>query len=278
MCRTTLNVGALAHHRGVGGSEEGGMMFWLLACKTAVPPASPVPAGPPPIELVDATEDALVPPPYTLVEVRAEGKVSVDGAVLPVVLPGRDGEPGVSEVIAALERVKLTNPNTPAVVLAVDAKTDFHAVRKTIYSSNKAGFTTFYLATQADPADPPGSWRGIRIDQSVQDPNDPNAPGGIIVGALDKSAIDAVILQNMNQIRYCYQRELAKQPGLAGEIVVKFVISGTGAVSKAEIKSSTMGSAAVENCITSRFLHWQFPAPKAGGIIIVSYPFILTPG
>jgi hypothetical protein len=37
----------------------------------------------------------------------------------------------------------------------------------------------------------------------------------IILGALDKSLIDAVIKRNMNQIRYCYQRELTKQPELA---------------------------------------------------------------
>src|SRR6185503_6342370 len=56
----------------------------------------------------------------------------------------------------------------------------------------------------------------------------------IILGALDKSLIDAVIKRNMNQIRYCYQRELTKQPELAGKITVKFVIAKDGSVSKAE--------------------------------------------
>jgi TonB family protein len=270
------------------------MMFWLLACKTAVPPAPPVQPEPPPIVLVDATNDALIPPPYTLVELRADGKVSVDGVVVPVVLPGRDDDPGEPWLINALERTKLSKPNLPtAILMMVDATTDFHAVRTAIYSANRAGFTRFYFATQADPADPPGGRRGFRIDQTVQDPNqppDPNHPG-IILGALDKSLIDEVLKRNLNQIRYCYQRELAnqlelakqqpelaKQPELAGEITVKFVISKTGSVSKAEVKSSTMGNAAVESCIVSRFLTFQFPAPKGGGIVIVSYPFVFTPG
>lgn len=100
----------------------------------------------------------------------------------------------------------------------------------------------------------------------------------IILGALDKSLIDAVIKRHMNQIRYCYQRELTKNPSLEGKIVVKFVIAKDGTVSKSSIKSSSMGNASVEGCITGRFMQFQFPEPKGGGIVIVSYPFIFSPG
>ena len=37
----------------------------------------------------------------------------------------------------------------------------------------------------------------------------------------------------MNQIRYCYQRELTKNPSLGGEITVKIVIAEDGSVSQA---------------------------------------------
>ena len=100
----------------------------------------------------------------------------------------------------------------------------------------------------------------------------------IILGALDKSLIDAVIKRHMNQIRYCYQRQLTKNPNLGGKITVKFVIAKDGTVSKASIKSSTMGDKSVEGCITSRFMRFKFPEPKGGGIVIVSYPFIFAPG
>ena len=100
----------------------------------------------------------------------------------------------------------------------------------------------------------------------------------IILGSLDKSLIDAVIKRNMNQIKYCYSRELNKNPSLGGKIVVKFVIAKDGSVSKADIKTSTMGSPAVEGCIKSRFRKFKFPEPKGGGIVIVSYPFIFNPG
>jgi len=100
----------------------------------------------------------------------------------------------------------------------------------------------------------------------------------IILGALDKSLIDAVIKRHMNQIRYCYQRELTKSPDLQGKVTVKFVIAKDGSVSKADIKSSSMGSPSVESCIAGRFKLFQFPEPKGGGIVIVSYPFIFAPG
>jgi hypothetical protein len=82
----------------------------------------------------------------------------------------------------------------------------------------------------------------------------------------------------MNQIRYCYQRELTKDPNLGGKIVVKFVIAKDGTVSSAQTKATTMNNASVENCINGRFMRFKFPEPKGGGIVIVSYPFIFSPG
>jgi len=100
----------------------------------------------------------------------------------------------------------------------------------------------------------------------------------IILGALDKSLVDAVVRRHLNQIRYCYQRELTKNPSLGGKVVVKFVIAKDGTVSSATTKSSTLGNAAVEGCINGRFMRFQFPEPKGGGIVIVSYPFLFSPG
>ncbi|NCG18659.1 MAG: AgmX/PglI C-terminal domain-containing protein [Rhodobacterales bacterium] len=100
----------------------------------------------------------------------------------------------------------------------------------------------------------------------------------IILGALDRSLIDEVIKRHMNQIRYCYQRELTKNPALGGKVVIKFVIAKDGTVSSASVKNSTMGNSAVESCITGRFMRMQFPEPKGGGIVIVSYPFLFSPG
>lgn len=100
----------------------------------------------------------------------------------------------------------------------------------------------------------------------------------IVIGALDRSLIDAVIKQHMNAIKYCYQRELTKNPALGGKIVIKFTIAKDGTTSSASTKSTTMSNTAVEQCIEGRFMRMQFPQPKGGGIVIVSYPFMFSPG
>lgn len=100
----------------------------------------------------------------------------------------------------------------------------------------------------------------------------------LIVGALDRSLIDEVIKRNMSQIRYCYQRGLTREHSLAGKVTAKFVIGADGQVSRSDIKSSTLGDAEVDACIARRILSFQFPEPRGGGVVIVSYPFLFSPG
>ncbi|HCP44703.1 MAG TPA: hypothetical protein DIU15_01515 [Deltaproteobacteria bacterium] len=98
----------------------------------------------------------------------------------------------------------------------------------------------------------------------------------IILGALDKSIIDRIVKQHLAKIRYCYQKELNKNPKLFGKVVVKFVIAKDGSVSSASTKASTLNNPIVEKCINSRFMRMRFPSPKGGGIVIVSYPFVFN--
>ena len=100
----------------------------------------------------------------------------------------------------------------------------------------------------------------------------------IILGALDKSVIDRVIKQHLAQIRYCYQKELNKNPGLYGKIVIKFVIAKDGTVSSAKTHTTSMNNPIVQNCICQRFMRFKFPQPKGGGIVIVTYPFVFKSG
>lgn len=116
---------------------------------------------------------------------------------------------------------------------------------------------------------------GAKTDgRMISDPNEIMFVGP----AMDRALIDKVIKQNMNRLRYCYQRELSKDPTLGGKIVVKFSIDKAGGVSSAAIKSSSMNSAAVESCLTKSFMSFKFPEPKGGGVVIVSYPFLFSPG
>ncbi len=119
---------------------------------------------------------------------------------------------------------------------------------------------------------------GGSFGQTSSDGASTTAGAPIILGALSKEAIDRVILRHMNQLRYCYQRELTKDPDIAGKIVVKFTIAADGTVSAASIKSTTMNNESVENCVTGRFMRMAFPEPNGGGIVIVSYPLLFESG
>ena len=105
------------------------------------------------------------------------------------------------------------------------------------------------------------------------------AVGGdpVILGALDRSLIDEVIKRHMNQIKYCYQRELTLDPALRGKLVVKYTIAKDGSVSSASLKTTTMNNPKVEECVVGRFLRMRFPPPNGGGIVLVSYPFLFAP-
>ncbi len=118
----------------------------------------------------------------------------------------------------------------------------------------------------------PSSGGSFGTSAGVMSTGDP-----IVLGALDKTLIDAVLERHMAQLRYCYIREQQDIPDLSGKIIVKFVIAKDGSVSSANTKSSTMNNGAVEQCLNSRFMRFQFPLPKGGGIVIVSYPFIFSP-
>jgi hypothetical protein len=103
--------------------------------------------------------------------------------------------------------------------------------------------------------------------------------GGIasVRGALDKSIIRRVIRLHMNEMKYCYDQELTRNPSLGGRVVVHFAISGQGQVLTSALQSSTMGNTTVENCMVQAVKRWPFPAPDGGGLVLVSYPFVLAP-
>lgn len=98
----------------------------------------------------------------------------------------------------------------------------------------------------------------------------------IIMGALDKSKVDATMAANMTLFRACYERTLRVSPEVSGKYTLKVVIAKTGDVSKAATKKSTLNDAALEACILRQAAKLRFSEPKGGGIVILSYPLNFT--
>jgi len=95
-----------------------------------------------------------------------------------------------------------------------------------------------------------------------------------VMGSLDKELIRQVIRSHRDQIRYCYETQLARFPNLKGKVQVKFIISAAGTVASSSVSQSTVGNGELDSCVAGRVRTWIFPKPKGGGVVVVVYPFL----
>ena len=93
-------------------------------------------------------------------------------------------------------------------------------------------------------------------------------------GSLSKEVIRRYIRRSINQIRYCYEQQLARRPDLSGRVQIRFVISSSGAVTSSSVAESTLGNPAAEQCVARAVERIAFPQPEGGGVVIVTYPFM----
>ena len=85
----------------------------------------------------------------------------------------------------------------------------------------------------------------------------------------DKSLIRRQIRVNMPRFKYCYEKALAKNPGLEGRVIAKFAIGKDGSV----VEASASGLPDVNECIAAVVKTIKF-APTGGGVMQVNYPFL----
>jgi hypothetical protein len=119
-------------------------------------------------------------------------------------------------------------------------------------------------------------------------------------GQLDKEIIRRVVRRHLNEVRFCYESELQKHPGLQGRVVADFVIASNGLVIESTAMESTrrgpetgarqaghgprgetrvprgpteggsepfegsdkrsIADSTVANCIAGAIVRWEFPA------------------
>lgn len=95
-----------------------------------------------------------------------------------------------------------------------------------------------------------------------------------VTGTIDREAIRRVILKNKRQIKACYDRALNRNRDLYGKLVIEWHIEEKGVVTKARVKSNSLGSKSVGNCIVRRLRTWRFPEPPKDQVAQVAYPFV----
>jgi outer membrane biosynthesis protein TonB len=97
-----------------------------------------------------------------------------------------------------------------------------------------------------------------------------------IKGGLSADEIGRIIRRHWNEIKYCYEKELNKDPNLAGKVAIFFVIDPMGDVAEARVSETTLNNSGAEQCMLSNVKRWKFRSPDGGGVVEVNYPFIFT--
>ena len=65
---------------------------------------------------------------------------------------------------------------------------------------------------------------------------------------------------------------------LAPAMPVRQHSAADGSVQSAVTEASTMGNNAVEDCLNGRIMRLSFPSPTEGSTVVVSCPFLFSPG
>ncbi len=114
-----------------------------------------------------------------------------------------------------------------------------------------------------------GEGEGAAAGASVQ-------TGGeiIIIGALKREQIAPVVRARFPALAACVTW---KGFSAGGAATIKFLISGDGSVSKAELRRSDISAPGAPTCLTRQFEEMRFPPVPGGGVVIVSYPLAFAP-
>lgn len=99
-----------------------------------------------------------------------------------------------------------------------------------------------------------------------------------IDGALDPYIVRRIVRAHINEVRYCYDQGLQRNPKLKGRVTVRFTVSPNGKVTESSLETSTLDDAPVGNCVAKAVKRWRFPTPTDGKDSVVVYPFVLSPG
>lgn len=116
-------------------------------------------------------------------------------------------------------------------------------------------------------------------------PTPPPPPSNLPPDALSRfnqglsvDVVRRVIWVHINQIKYCYQQALFKQPSLSGRLVMNFQISPQGQVLELSVRETTLQAPPLLACISDSMRTWEFPpTPHYDGVLEINYPFVLRP-
>ncbi len=96
-----------------------------------------------------------------------------------------------------------------------------------------------------------------------------------IRGGMSREAVLKVVNAHLDEVRDCYERELLHNPGISGKILMEWLIQLDGSVRYAKTKFTNIGhSSDLHTCLQAQVVTWNFPRPKGGQEVLVTFPFL----
>lgn len=93
-------------------------------------------------------------------------------------------------------------------------------------------------------------------------------------GALAPEVARRIVHRNINQVRFCYEQEVAGRPNIVGTITARLTLANNGSVQNAQITQSSTSSPHLDRCIASAAQRWSFP--QTTGTVTVDATFVLS--
>lgn len=110
--------------------------------------------------------------------------------------------------------------------------------------------------------------------------NNAQSDGAAPVTDRNVSDYQAIVQNNRDKFRACYDASLAASPGIQGRVTVRFVLSPDGSLKEGAIdpSASDITKPDLERCLVAALRSLKFPPSKRGMESTVRYPFNFKPG
>jgi TonB family protein len=135
------------------------------------------------------------------------------------------------------------------------------------------------LATAGGQGATQGKGEGTAVTERTVKGRTEVGDGGDIGGSgdFDASLVVAMIKKRIGAIRACYEKELKRNPTLAGKVTIEFTIQPQGNVTGVKVAQNTTGDDNVGTCVKNAVGGFRFSPGPEGGSVSFSYPFVFAP-
>lgn len=99
----------------------------------------------------------------------------------------------------------------------------------------------------------------------------------MVHGPVDRDVVRRIVRAHLDELHACYERGLARDPALQGQVTLLFAIDSRGEVASSEVDATSLSDGRVAPCMARAVRGWRFAKPEGGSAAAVRYPFVLAP-